>query len=124
MLLYLAGPMRGKEHFNQEMFDAEQMRLERVGYSIVSPTVLDELAGWDLQEMTEGDLPPDWRAQVLERDAKHLARCDGVALLPGWSESAGVKMEMACAAFLGIPVQEVQTWLDEALIHEEHVNGG
>ena len=123
MRLYLAGPMRGYEAFNKAMFDAEQMRLERAGYGVASPVKLDEGASWDLTTMTEADLPADWRRQVLRRDAKAIAGSDGLALLPNWSDSEGVAWEIACARFLGIPVQEVQTWLDDALIHEEHVNG-
>ena len=119
MVLYLAGPMRGREAFGKAMFDAEAMRLRRVGYEVVSPAELDEEAGWDLETMTEADLPADWRRQVLRQDALAIAGSDGVALLPDWSASEGVTLELACARFVGIPVQEVQTWLDDALIHRE-----
>jgi len=120
MRLYLAGPMRSRPSFNKDMFDAEAMRLRRAGYEVISPVELDEEAGWDLETMSEADLPDDWRTQVAVRDARAIASSDGIALLPDWSESAGVEMEMAVGRFMGIPIKEVEAWLLDAAVVEEH----
>ena len=114
MTLYIAGPMRGYPAFNAAAFRAAATRLRSVGYAVLSPVELDEGAGWNLDTMTEADLPPGWRRQVLRRDAAAISMSDGIALLDDWSGSDGTFLEIVCARFVGIPAKEVDTWASEA----------
>jgi hypothetical protein len=49
----------------------------------------------------------------LRHDLIEVLRCDGVALLPGWEQSPGARMEFDVATRVGIPAKPLREWLDE-----------
>jgi hypothetical protein len=91
MKLYLAGPMTGYLDWNKPAFAAESARLRALGFEIVNPA--------ELNEGSDGD----WLA-CMRVDIAALMTCVGVALLPGWSESRGAKIESNLARNLGMRV--------------------
>lgn len=102
--VYLAGPMRGYEHFNFPAFDeAAKVLREQHRYEVISPAERDRESGFDeTQNSLEGfDL-----AEALVWDLTAIAqRCDGIVLLPGWEDSAGARAEKATAEALGKSVK-------------------
>ena len=96
---YLAGPMTGLRGFNYAAFEAEAARLRAMGLEVVNPA--------------EGEEPDDHRPRrvKLRRNLIRLlidvlAKGGGVALLPGWNESAGALLERQIAEQLGAVVVE------------------
>jgi hypothetical protein len=89
--LYLAGPMTGYPQLNFPLFHAETARLRGLGFEIVNPAEInaDSAAGW---------------LDCMRADIKQLVDCDGVALLPRWSESRGASIEHNLARNLGLRV--------------------
>jgi len=95
--IYIAGPMTGMADHNFPAFHAAAERLRRAGWEPVNPA-----------ENFDGrtDLP---RETYLRADIKLLATCEAVALLPGWEESRGAKLEYLIAWELGMPVFDAVT---------------
>lgn len=91
MKLYLAGPMTGVPDLNYPLFISEAARLRALGYEVVSPAEInaDKEDGW---------------VHCMRRDIPELVKCDGIALLPGWTESRGAKVEHYVATHLGLIV--------------------
>ena len=112
MRIYLAGPMTGIPQFNFPAFLAAAEDLRARGYNVISPAEIDaphtraaaiesgDGCIADLHELT-GETWGDF----LSRDVKIVADdCDAVAVLPGWRESRGAKLEVLVAMLTSKPV--------------------
>ncbi len=108
MRIYLAGPMRGIDHYNFPAFDAATARLRGAGYRVASPAEHDRAIGFDetLNNLDTFDVMAAFRW-----DVDQVFDCDAVVLLPGWEKSTGVGAELAVARMIGKPIFEygVQT---------------
>lgn len=93
--LYLAGPMSNLPDLNFPAFHAETARLRALGYTVINPAEInaDPTMGW---------------VACMKRDIAELVTCDGIALLPGWTESRGARLEHHIAEQLGLLVLEAQ----------------
>lgn len=112
MKLYLAGPMTGIPQFNYPKFDRVAARLREQGHEVVSPAEMDSpetraisLASPDgnLQTIiTHGETWGDF----LSRDVKLLADggFDAIAVLDGWEDSRGARLEVFVARLIGLPI--------------------
>lgn len=92
--IYIAGPMTGLPEFNKPaFFDAEE-HLRQDGWLAANPA---------RNELHPGHLRGDdiWRYYMREA-IKLLATCTNIALLPGWMESKGAKLEYLIAQNLGM----------------------
>jgi hypothetical protein len=88
--LYLAGPMTGLPAFNFPAFHAEAARLRAIGYHVENPA--------------ENKAPPcDTWEGYMRLAVAQLVTCDAVALLPGWQDSRGARIEQRLALDLGMP---------------------
>ena len=89
--IYLAGPMSGLPGLNYAAFHAEAARLRALGHHIENPA--------------ENPDPPckSWEGYMRLAIAQ-LITCDTVALLPGWDNSRGAKVEYALALDLCMSV--------------------
>jgi len=118
MRLYLAGPMTGIPQFNFPAFEAAAVRLRNAGYEVVSPHETDhpkvQKAAWASRSGDVADLPRGLGGSDLlltcHQNLEDVASCGGVALLPNWEESKGVRFEIATADRFGIPVSPVGYW--------------
>lgn len=91
LIVYLAGPMSGIEHYNIPAFIETAEAIRGQGHIVFCPT---ELGTRDLRT---------WEAYVA-RDTEKLVACDAVAVLPGWEESRGALLEVFAARVYDKPV--------------------
>lgn len=92
MKLYLAGPMSGLPDYNYPTFHRYARILREKGYEVFNPAEAhggDQ--GLELWEYYAEDLP-------------QVAAADGLAVLPGWEDSTGARIEVLVARKLGKPV--------------------
>lgn len=101
MKLYIAGPVSDMPDDNAPAFAAAAKALRAAGYEVVSP----------LEVCTEKGLP--W-ATYMKRDIPELLKCDAVALLSGYNDSKGARLETHIAVELGMRFDMVDTWIRES----------
>ena len=113
MKVYLAGPMSGIPMFNYPAFTTVSAKLREQGYEVYNPSEIDDeedqKAAMASADGTFASLSSrtSW-GDFLARDVKIIAdECAGVALLPGWWDSRGARLEAFVALQLGLPLFEV-----------------
>lgn len=111
--LYISGPVTGVADDNRLAFSWAQARLMEAGYeadvphSLVEPDDSHETAMLlCVNELTERTQKPGIRYPV--------PYYDGVALLDGWEDSKGARLEKQVAEACGIPCKPVDEWLEVA----------
>lgn len=118
--LYISGPVTGKPDDNREAFRRAQRTLMAKGYGV------------DIPHDIVPDYVEDWRGAMLHC-LHHLTmtrvRCDkghkgertgipyvqGIAMLPGWEQSEGARLEKAVAEACGIECKTVDEWIQERI---------
>jgi len=95
--IYIAGPMTGLPDHNFPAFHTAADRLRQAGWDVVNPA--ENFGG-------RTDLP---REDYLRADVGLLVSCDAVAMLGGWEDSRGAKLEYLLARELGMPVLDAET---------------
>lgn len=105
--VYISGPMRGKPKHNFPAFDQAASRLVAAGHVPINPADLDRQSG------DTGDPNTlEFLRYALRRDFAALFECDGVALLPGWRQSAGATCEVSLSCTLGLRFMDAITLHD------------
>lgn len=89
--IYLAGPMTGFEDFNFPAFNKMAAELRARGYAVENPAEHGVVDG------------ADW-ADYMAYDLTRLGLCGQVAVLPGWENSKGARLEVHIARELGMKV--------------------
>jgi nucleoside 2-deoxyribosyltransferase len=109
MKIYLAGPMRNFHAYNHPAFDHAAEILRSEGHEVFSPAEMDRQRWPDVNwaEMTgnleQDGLPRGLLREIIEVDLTWIARnADAIAMLPGWENSAGAKVEITLGQFLGL----------------------
>ena len=97
--LYLAGPMTGFEDFNFPAFNKMAAELRARGYEVENPAEHGVVDG------------ADW-ADYMAYDLTRLGLCGQVAVLPGWENSKGARLEVHIARELSMPVVNALDLLD------------
>ena len=82
LVVYIAGPMRGSLDLGRMAFNIAEGCLRARGFAVLNPARLPE------------DLPAEAYMPIC---LAMLREADIVALLPGWENSAGAKIEAAFA---------------------------
>jgi hypothetical protein len=92
--IYLAGPMTGLPDLNFPAFHAAAAKLRSAGHLVINPAEInsDQNANW---------------ADCMRADIPALLKCSCIALLPGWENSKGARLERHIAAELGMEVRLV-----------------
>lgn len=112
--LYTSGPVTGIEHDNVTNFRRAQRLLTEAGYEAFIPHEIVEPDDNHKEAMLL--CVHELTAPTIKRGVVYGSpRYDGLALLPGWEQSEGAKLEKAVAEACGIPVKTVDEWLEEAL---------
>jgi radical SAM superfamily enzyme len=101
-ILYTSGPISADDEAtkaaNIAAFREAEAALRAAGYTVVSPL--------------DNGLPAEstW-AQHMRADIVLMMGCDAVALLPGWVQSRGARVEARLAESLEMRVSLVEAWL-------------
>jgi hypothetical protein len=96
--IYIAGPMSNMPDHNLPAFAEAAERLAAAGYETVNPGAKGVIDGWSWADYLRDDLP-------------RLLAGDGVAVLDGWHESRGARLEVYVATQLDMDVRAVDDWL-------------
>lgn len=92
--VYIAGPMTGLPELNFPAFHAAAKSLRQAGFDAVNPAEIN------------ADTAASW-LDCMRADIQQLVTCDGIAMLPGWENSKGAKLENHIATQLGLAVVTV-----------------
>lgn len=87
--IYISGPITGVPDW-EEKFNRAAEFYRKKGFKVVNPAELANLA-----EQENGGKCS--RKDYLKTDIKHLLECDSIALLPGWQNSKGARLEKMIA---------------------------
>ncbi len=93
--IYLSGPMTGIPEFNFPAFTAACEALRAAGHEVVSPHELID------------NTDQAWSYYIRHDLIAMLTHCNSIALLPGWYDSRGAKLEFQVAVALGFEVYDV-----------------
>lgn len=104
--IYIAGPMTGLPDFNFPAFNLAEAALQAAGWTPVNPAS---------HGIVEG---ADWH-DYLRWDIAMLATCEAIFLLPGWSQSKGVELELHIAKKLGM---QILYHAHAEVVHEIKIN--
>lgn len=98
--MYVAGPMTGYPKYNRPAFNKAAKFWVKQGYEVVNPAVPDP---------TLDD--SDWKG-YMRRAIYQLLTCNYVALLPGWEDSKGARLEVEIANAMEMPIYYPEGWYD------------
>ena len=96
--LYIAGPMTGRPEYNFPAFFVAEEWLTAYGYAVENPARTGLIDGYS------------W-TDYMRSGITQLMRCDGVALLKGWGNSRGARLEVDIARSLDMDVRLLNAWL-------------
>lgn len=91
MKIYLSGPMSGLLDFNRPAFTEAAAKLRAEGHEVIVPH----------ETPSKGT---EWE-DYMRSDIIAMLNCESIAMLPGWSESRGAKIEYRLAVDLGFEVR-------------------
>jgi len=95
--IYISGPMTGMPEFNYPAFHAAARRLRQAGWDVINPA--ENFGGCT-------DLP---REAYMRLDVTYMVACSAVAMLPGWQQSRGARVEYLLARELGMEMLDAET---------------
>lgn len=97
MQIYLSGKITGreKEDYTRQFAKAETF-YKTSGFDVVNPVTIGET-------ILKNNPKAKWE-DFMQEDLKALRTCTHIAMLEGWEESKGAKMEKAEAEKLGLEI--------------------
>lgn len=109
MRLYVIGPVTGRENLNRAAFEEARAKLERAGYTVTIP---------------HDFIPSDASYELAMRMSLGLISTGrgNVAMLDGWDDSPGARLENSVATACGIEAHCVGAWLLMAGVLPENDN--
>ena len=107
--IYIAGPMSGHPGSNYDAFDRAEEQLAESGHEPVSPANPAQRDPGDPDRLAPGVSYEGCLAQAIEK----LLSADAVALLPGWEDSHGARLEVALARRRGMEIRPLRNWLKD-----------
>lgn len=93
---------------NFPAFDAASARIRNAGWTPVSPADLDRQVGGGNGDPYSAAFIRD----AMRRDTDVIFRCDEIAVLPGWRQSAGSVAEVALSCVLAMRARDAITLHD------------
>lgn len=116
--LYVAGPMTGILDFNYPEFNEVADNLRECGYTVLNPADVDAIHKRERQSgfarhacnTCDDGLKHEW-PWYMKRTLRMMLDADGIALLRGWSQSRGAKIEAFVGKAVGMDVMPWQNWV-------------
>lgn len=108
MRLYVSGPVTGEPNGNRVDFLQAGQLLEYAGHEATAPHEFVPAEATHEQAML---LCINELTTVGEAGGHFEPVYDGIALLPGWEQSEGAKLEKAVAEACGIECRPLADWL-------------
>jgi hypothetical protein len=93
--MYISGPMTGYFNENRAEFARAAAWLRAWGHDVVSPA-----------EIVPAEAGATWE-DCLRLDLAALVTCEAIALLRGWPQSPGARLELTEALALGLRVYAI-----------------
>lgn len=109
--LYVSGPVTGMPDGNHAAFVAAGNALSDAGHLVTIPQMFVESEATHGQAML---LCVNELTAVGDAGGHYEPVYDGVALLPGWEQSEGARLEKAVAEACGIECRPLADWLGGA----------
>ena len=101
--IYIAGPMRHYPLHNFPAFDTARDKWLSLKWNVINPADMDRESGFDeYHKIRKEDSPRLLRESILRDCNAIITKVDAIALLPGWPDSSGAKVEVALGLFLGL----------------------
>jgi len=101
MILYVAGPMTGLPEFNYPAFNAAADDLRAKGHDVLNPA--------DIEALNDTGQPQQWR-WYMRHAIGMVAGAEGLAMLPGWENSRGARLEHSIGVALKLDIHPVWWW--------------
>jgi len=95
-IIYISGPMTGIKNVNRDAFNATEIRLRKMGFVVLNPTVNPDGLSYE---------------QYMRIDFAMLAVCSAIYMLAGHLKSKGATAELAYAKSCGFDVF-YQSWVE------------
>lgn len=109
--LYTIGPITGKPKDNKPLFKEVQRTLKAHGYTCLIPHDY-VLPGTDWKDAMCISITAMLR--LNQNDGVTKPAFDGIAMLDGWEESRGARIEHELAEIWGIPCKPWREWIKES----------
>lgn len=95
MKIYVAGPMTGLPDFNYSAFHQAAAVLRAAGHTVTNPAEnpVPECGSW---------------LGYMRMSVSQVAQVDCVAMLPGWWNSPGARLEHHIAQKLGLQIMQIE----------------
>lgn len=103
MQIYLSGPMTGLPDHNAPEFHRLADQIHAMGYSVINPSEINA------EVLADNPLAVMSYRTLLPIDIRELAKCDGIALMPGWQKSKGAKFELVAAEIFEMQIFDAET---------------
>jgi Domain of unknown function (DUF4406) len=101
MKVYIAGPMSGLPDFNYPAFNTAAEELRAKGHEPLNPV--------DIEKRNDTDTHQPW-GWYIRHAIRMVIDADAVAMLPGWENSKGARLEHAIATALELDIHPVWWW--------------
>ena len=98
--IYIAGPVTGHADNNRDAFRKAAEELADRGFATCNPVATIERL----------ESEPNHR-EAMRLCIGWMVDCDGIALLPGWQDSAGALLEHTVAYECGMEIRPLAGWL-------------
>lgn len=95
--------MTGLPDFNYPLFYRVAAALRYAGFPVVNPAE-------NILPQGSGAVWSDY----MRRSVVQVVHAQGLAVLPGWKQSRGARLEVHVARELGVPVYRWEEWMDRA----------
>ena len=95
--VYIAGPMTGRANWNIEAFaECERVLREAGAATVFNPATRDSIERYECGEVS--------RNELMGIDLLYLLQSSALVLLPGYTSSAGARVEFLVAAECGLRI--------------------
>lgn len=126
MKLYIAGKIAGVTYEqSQARFARAALRLKESGHDTLNPFDIPACPTFDCNGWSRRVVGYEhsWSCYLRYDIARFLGWAEGVALLPGWTDSPGARIEQYVALSCGLDVRPLSAWLNVGVdVNVEFVN--